>query len=169
MGRIVFITGGVRSGKSSQVLNMVEENKNALFLATALPSDEEMHERIQKHKEERPAGWRTTEATHGTLAEYIEGEEDILVIDCLTLYVGRRLTEGAPPEEIAGEVEAAVERMRVGFEHAVVVSNEVGSGVIPDNALARQFTEVLGQVNQLVAGRADEVLMMVSGIPLRVK
>jgi adenosylcobinamide kinase/adenosylcobinamide-phosphate guanylyltransferase len=169
MGRIVFITGGVRSGKSSQALKMVEKKKDVLFLATALPSDEEMRERIQRHKGERPAGWRTAEAIHGMLVEYIEGEEDILVIDCLTLYVGRRLTEGAPPEEISKEVEAAVERMRAGFELSAVISNDVGSGVIPDNALARRFTEVLGQVNQLVAGSADEVLMMVYGIPLRVK
>lgn len=169
MGKLVFITGGVRSGKSSHAVKMAEAATNVLFVATALPSDSEMQERIQKHRAQRPAPWRTVEATSGTLAEHVGGDEDILVLDCLTLYAARRLTEGAPAEEIMKDVEEALEKMREGFELSILISNEVGCGVIPDNAQARSFSEVLGQVNQFAAGIADEVLLMVSGIPLRVK
>lgn len=169
MGKLVFITGGVRSGKSSHAVKMAEAATSVLFVATALPSDREMRERIQKHRAHRPVPWRTAEATRGTLAEHVGGDEDILVLDCLTLYAARRLTEGAPAEEIMKEVEEALGKMRGGFELSILVSNEVGSGVIPENAQARRFSELLGQVNQLASGLADEVLLMVSGIPLKVK
>jgi adenosylcobinamide kinase/adenosylcobinamide-phosphate guanylyltransferase len=169
MGKIVFITGGVRSGKSSHAVNLARDEKSVLFVATAIPFDEEMDERIQKHREQRPADWRTVEATRGALTGHVKGDEGVLVLDCITLYVARRLTEEAPALKIVKEVEEAVEEMRGGFELSVLVSNEVGSGVVPDNALARSFTEVLGQANHILAARADEVLLMVSGIPVKVK
>lgn len=170
MGKLILVTGGVRSGKSSHALALaVEAEEPVLFVATALASDSEMVERIARHRSERPDSWRTEEATSGRLEEYVSGGEDVALIDCVTLYVGRRLTEGVDEQQIAREVEVAVVAMRGSHRLSVVVSNEVGCGVIPDNSLARQFSEALGRANQSVATAADEVLFMISGIPLKVK
>lgn len=169
MGRIVFITGGVRSGKSSLAVKTAGGGRSVLFLATALASDEEMRRRIENHRLERPADWRTVEVTEGRLEESLEGEEEILLVDCLTLYVARRISEGITVDEITEEIAQVLDKMRDRFELSIIVSNEVGSGVVPDNELARHFSEVLGQVNRLVAGGADEVLLLVSGIPVKVK
>jgi adenosylcobinamide kinase/adenosylcobinamide-phosphate guanylyltransferase len=171
MGKLIFVTGGVRSGKSSHALDLAgEAGEPVLFVATAHASDSEMVERIARHRAERPDAWRTREATSGELEEYVaSGGEEVALLDCLTLYVGRRLTEGVGAERIASEVEETVRAMRGSHRLSVVVSNEVGCGVIPDNRLAREFSEALGRVNQVVAAAADEVLLMVSGIPLKVK
>jgi len=170
MGKLILITGGIRSGKSTHALELaMAHDTPVLFIATAHASDEEMVERIAKHRAERPAGWRTAEATDGTLEQYVAGEEEVALLDCLTLYVGRRLTEGIGGEQIALEVSAGIELLRREHELCLAVSNEVGLGIIPDNHLAREFSEVLGRVNQIVASTADEVLMMVSGIPMKVK
>ena len=170
MGKLILVTGGVRSGKSSHALALaVEAETPVLFVATALASDSEMVERIARHRSERPGSWRTEEATSGELEEYVSGGEEVAVLDCMTLYVGRRLTEGVDERQIAREVEAAVDAMRGSHRLSVVVSNEVGCGIIPDNRLAREFSEALGRANQAVAAAADEVLFMISGIPLKVK
>jgi adenosylcobinamide kinase/adenosylcobinamide-phosphate guanylyltransferase len=167
---LVFITGGVRSGKSRFALERATAAAGqVLFVATALANDDELRARITKHRAERPAGWRTAEATEGDLAGHIDGDEPCLVLDCLALYVGRRLTEGTKPGRIIEEVESASRRMLDRFDLSIVVSNEVGSGIIPDNAMAREYSEVLGKANQVVAALADEVVLMVSGIPVKVK
>ena len=170
MGRLIFLTGGVRSGKSSAAVRTAAElDRPTLFVATAMATDGDMSARIARHRAERPAQWRTVEAVEGTLAEHVAGPEETLVLDCLTLYVSRRMGEGAREAEVTREVEKALGLMRDGFETAIVVSNEVGSGVIPANALARTFSEALGRANQAAAATADEVLLMVSGLPLKVK
>lgn len=168
--RLVLVTGGVRGGKSGYALERASSTaKGVLFVATALPNDGEMRERIRMHRAQRPDGWRTVEATAGELAAHLAGAEEVLVLDCLTLYVGRRLTEGVAPETIITEVHDAAARMLERFSLSVVVTNEVGWGVIPDNELARAYSETLGKVNQVVAARAGEVMLMVTGIPVKVK
>jgi adenosylcobinamide kinase/adenosylcobinamide-phosphate guanylyltransferase len=168
--RLVLVTGGVRGGKSTYALERVRSgSQSVLFVATAIPNDSELRERIKKHKVERPDTWRTVEATEGVLGAHLAGDEGALILDCLTLYVGRRLTEGVPPESIIDEVEEAADLMSERFSLAVIVTNEVGWGVIPDNELARAYSEVLGKANQVIADRADEVMLMVSGIPVKVK
>lgn len=170
MVKLILITGGVRSGKSSYAQELAHaEGKQVLFVATAHASDEEMVERIARHRAERPAGWRTAEATEGELEQHVVGNEDVALLDCLTLYVGRRLVEGVPGEQIAVEVSSAIELMKSSHGLSIAVSNEVGWGIIPDNRLAREYSEALGRVNQVAAAAADEVLMMVSGIPMKVK
>jgi|BarGraIncu00421A_1022006.scaffolds.fasta_scaffold07750_2 adenosylcobinamide kinase / adenosylcobinamide-phosphate guanylyltransferase len=168
--RLVLVTGGVRGGKSTYALELVRAaSDRVLFVATALPNDSELLERIDKHRAERPRTWRTAEATEGALGAHLEGDEPALILDCLTLYVGRRLTEGVPARSIIEEVEEACGLMSERFGLAVIVTNEVGWGVIPDNELARAYSEVLGKANQVAAARADEVVLMVSGIPMKVK
>lgn len=170
MGKIIFITGGVRSGKSSHALRLAEERGGeTLFLATARVVDEEMMEKIEKHRAERPAHWRTAEATKGVLSDFIKKQGETMVLDCLTLYVARRLMENLTSEKILAEVEEAIDQIKSQFELGVIISNEVGWGVIPDNPLGRQFEDVLGRVNQLVASLSDQVLLVVSGIKLKLK
>jgi len=168
MGRLIFLTGGIRSGKSGRAVDIaLTAGGPVLFVATAGASDEEMRERIENHRSGRPAGWRTAEALTGTLAPLIAGGEPTVLLDCLTLYVGRRVTEDASAREVLDEVDHALSALEA-HDLAIVVSNEVGSGVVPDNALARFYSEVLGSVNALVARRATEVYLMVSGIPVRI-
>jgi adenosylcobinamide kinase / adenosylcobinamide-phosphate guanylyltransferase len=168
--RLILITGGIRGGKSRYATErLAEETGGVLFVATAMPSDDELRERIEKHRSERPATWRTVEAVEGPLAPYLKGGERSMVLDCLTLYVGRRITEGASAADVAVEIDEAVGRMIETFALSVVVTNEVGCGIIPDNAMARHYSEVLGRANQHIAARASEVVFMVSGISLRVK
>lgn len=173
MGTLTLVTGGVRSGKSGHALEIARQaggpHGPVLFVATALVSDGEMLARIEKHRAERPDHWMTVEVTEGELAGSLAGGGEVLLLDCLTLYVARRVTDGAAPDDVTREVEEGVEAMKRDFGMSVVVTNEVGSGVIPEGELARRFTEVLGRANQLVAARADRVLLMVSGIPLEVK
>lgn len=171
MGKLVFVTGGVRSGKSRYALELAAGRESrVLFVATALPSDDEMSERISRHRAERPGTWRTAEVVSGLLADGIAGaREEVLLLDCLGLYVGRRMMEGASGDEAGSEVRRAAEAAVAAFEYSVVVSNEVGSGLVPENELGRSFMEALGAANRRVAELADEAFLMVSGIPVRIK
>ncbi len=171
MGSLVFITGGVRSGKSRRALELASESGDGvLFVATALASDGEMVDRIGRHREERPGSWRTVEALTGKLADALEADgEQTLLVDCLGLYVSRRIMEGAGGGLAAAEVLEAARVAAARFSLSIFVSNEVGSGLVPDNELGRTFTEELGLANQEVARAADRVVLMVSGIPVRVK
>jgi adenosylcobinamide kinase / adenosylcobinamide-phosphate guanylyltransferase len=171
MGSLVLVTGGVRSGKSRRALEMASESGGGvLFVATALASDGEMVDRIGRHRSERPEAWRTVEALSGKLADALEPEaEETLVVDCLGLYVSRRIMEGASTGLAAREVLDAAMLATRRFSLSVFVSNEVGSGLVPDNELGRTFTEELGLANQDVARAADRVVLMVAGIPVRVK
>ncbi len=171
MGKLVLVTGGVRSGKSRYALELAGAGAGGvLFAATAMPTDPEMVERISNHRSERPGDWRTVEVVSGRLADGLAGApEAVLLLDCLGLYVGRRLMEGASGEEAAAEArEAAVVAVRE-YDHAVFVTNEVGWGLVPENELGRLFVESLGAANRLVADLADEVMLMVSGIAVRLK
>ncbi len=171
MGKLVFITGGVRSGKSRRALELAERSSaRVLFVATALACDSEMAERIEHHRAERPGQWRTVEALSGKLAEALAPDgEDVLLLDCLGLYVARRIMEKASGKDIITETLDAARGAADGFETSILVSNEVGSGLVPDNELGRMFIEALGTANSAVAALADEVELMVSGIPVKVK
>jgi adenosylcobinamide kinase/adenosylcobinamide-phosphate guanylyltransferase len=171
MGKLVFITGGVRSGKSRRALTLAEgSSTRVLFVATALACDSEMAERIQSHRTERPGQWRTLEVVSGKLAEALKPDgENLLLLDCLGLYVARRIMEEAPWKAIVTEVVDAAHTAADEFETSILVSNEVGSGLVPDNELGRIFIEALGAANSAVAVAADQVELMVSGIPVKVK
>lgn len=171
MGRLVLITGGVRSGKSRRALELASESgTGVLFVATALANDVEMVDRIDRHRAERPDGWNTVEALSGTLEDALEPDgERTLLLDCLGLYVSRRVMEGAPAGQAASEALAAAKKAADRFALSIFVSNEVGWGLVPDNELGRMFVEELGRANREVASASDEVLLMVSGIQMRLK
>jgi adenosylcobinamide kinase/adenosylcobinamide-phosphate guanylyltransferase len=170
----ILITGGARSGKSRFAQQLAAEaGGNVLFIATAEAKDEDMRLRIEAHRQARPAGWKTLEApleVSGIIGQHI-GEVEIVIIDCITMLVANIMlqdTGKASAEELAlTEIEALVDRMdRIGATF-ILVTNEVGLGIVPDNALGRRYRDCLGRANQMLAQRADEVYLMVMGIPVR--
>lgn len=158
----VMVTGGVASGKSTFALELARAwSGGKLFVATAEPLDEEMRARIAKHRRERGESFRTVEEPLSI--ERHAGEN--VVLDCVTMWMNNLLHY---------EKEAEWERILNAFldglgERAAIVTNEVGWGTIPENALARRFNRFLGAANRLIASRMDEVYLLVSGVPLQIK
>lgn len=167
-GHLVFVIGGARSGKSSFAEARVKEFAPPwIYIATGQAFDDEMRARIARHRAERGEGWRTLEAPHDLVGALRDAPTDApMLVDCLTLWLTNRLlAEADLPTERATLVAALTARTAPTF----VVSNEVGLGIVPDNALARRFRDAAGRLNQQVAAAADSVLMMVAGLPLKVK
>jgi adenosylcobinamide kinase / adenosylcobinamide-phosphate guanylyltransferase len=166
--RRTLVLGGARSGKSRYAEALITALPSPwIYLATAEAGDAEMAQRIATHRAGRDKRWQTIEAPHA-LAQAIENAPPAspLLIDCLTLWLSNRVLANA---DIAGEtskLETALDR-RLG--PVVLVSNEVGSGIVPDNALARRFRDLQGQLNQRIAARTDRVVLLVAGLPLIVK
>ncbi|HCG76724.1 MAG: bifunctional adenosylcobinamide kinase/adenosylcobinamide-phosphate guanylyltransferase [bacterium (Candidatus Ratteibacteria) CG_4_10_14_3_um_filter_41_18] len=173
MGKIIFVTGGARSGKSKFALKLAKKfGKKVIFLATGLPKDREMEIRIKIHQKSRPKDWRTIVEEKDVL-KAIKGIKDsfcrLLLIDCLTLFVSNLLLADKKEKEILTEVRNIVKLLRKAKYTTIIVSNEVGDGVVPVNKLARRFRDVAGLANQTVAENADEVYLAVAGIPIKVK
>ena len=179
---LIFILGGARSGKSTLAEKLARElggERGVLFTATAEAHDDEMRERIRKHRSDRPAGWRTLEAPRrvGTrISQMLDGTEKVVVVDCLTLLVSNilcALPENAQVHEVerdtAEEMATLVAACRASSATWIVVSNEVGLGLVPDNPLGRTYRDVLGRANQQLAAAADQVLFLVAGLPMRLK
>lgn len=160
----VVLLGGARSGKSAMAARLAgESGAPVVFIATAEPRDGEMAVRIQRHRIDRPADWRTIEAPLDLVgAVRSTSPGDFLVVDCLTLWVSNLLEQGKDPEEI-GVVAAEVAR-EMADRQGVVVSNEVGLGIVPANELARVFRDVLGAVNVTFASLAGRAVLMVAGL-----
>ena len=161
----VFVIGGARSGKSSLAVKLAHRSQAEVTLVvTGTPSDPEMAERIRLHRAERPAAWRVIERPTdlaGGLSRV--GEDSFLILDCLTLWVSNLMEAGRDETEIietARHVSAALAQ-RSG--HGVVVSNEVGSGIVPLNALARAYRDALGRVNAIFAEAAERSVLVVAG------
>ncbi len=168
--KIVFITGGARSGKSSFALKEAEKIKGKkAYIATAEVLDEEMSKRIEKHKLDRGKEWTAFEepVKIAELISKIEGEYDVIILDCLTLWLSNVIHTDL---ELESETKKIINAL-YGLKHSTIyiVSNEVGMGIVPENKLARQFRDLAGMLNQKIAGVADEVYILVSGIPLQVK
>ena len=172
MGKLTLITGGTRSGKSRWAVRMASEREEPVtFVATLIPGDEaEMRERVKRHRADRPAHWETVEEARD-LARVFEGaiRAGTVVVDCLTLYVSNLLLDGRSDDEILENVAHACEQMKRSSAEIIVVTNEVGWGIVPDHAMGRRFRDVAGLVNQKVAETADEVYMVSCGIPIRIK
>jgi adenosyl cobinamide kinase/adenosyl cobinamide phosphate guanylyltransferase len=159
----VLLIGGARSGKSVTDARLASDSGSPVtFIATAVAGDDEMAERIARHREVRPPAWRTVEAPLDVLgAVEAASSGDFLVIDCLTLWVSNLLGEGAGATQIDAAGAAVVEALE--RRRCVVVTNEVGMGIVPVNELARQFRDVLGSVNARFAASAERALLMVAG------
>lgn len=181
MGRLILILGGARSGKSAYAQEIARRlsqgERGVTYMATAVVGDEEMEERIASHRAKRPPSWKTVEAPQ-TAAEAIEeiGEErQVIILDCLTLLISNLMLEkadgktGIRQDDVLREVERLVEAAKRVKSQVIVVSNEVGLGVVPATKLGRLFRDIAGRANQLVAREADEVYLMWAGIATRVK
>ena len=161
---LILLIGGARSGKSELALRLAaEQSSPVVFVATAQAGDAEMAERIAVHRQERPADWRTIEEPL-LLRDTIESVErdSCLVVDCLTLWTANALELlGAAEAEAQAGAAAAAATVRTGL--AVVVTNEVGLGIVPDNPLGRSYRDLLGRVNTIWAEAADQAYLLVAG------
>ena len=164
---IIFITGGARSGKSQYAVDLAsKESGDVLFLATCIPRDEEMKQRVEEHRKNRPKDWKTLEEEKDILSILKDCQSDVVVIDCLTLLLSNLLLG---EDDVREAIKGLVEFLKEASFTTIIVSNEVGSGIVPENEMARRFRDISGWANQLMARYADEVYFMVSGIPIKIK
>ena len=166
---LLLLLGGARSGKSALAVELAAQGRAAVvFLATGEAHDDEMTERIARHRDERPAGWTTVEEPHA-LAAAVSAvpAEACLVVDCLSLWVANVLDRGAAAVEAEGEEAAAFAAARPGL--TIAVSNEVGMGVVPPTPLGRSYRDVLGRVNATWARAATDAYLVVAGRVLRLE
>jgi adenosylcobinamide kinase/adenosylcobinamide-phosphate guanylyltransferase len=178
MGEMILILGGARSGKSRQAEGLAVARGPVMYLATALvdPADAEMVARVQRHRRTRPDDWTTKEIPRDleTVLPTLVAQEGSVVIDCVTLWISHLMLGlgGGPAlddEAILATVDRAIQIAREGPARVIWVSNEVGSGVVPDNALARRFTDLQGWTNQRLAAACDQVILCVAGLAVRLK
>jgi adenosylcobinamide kinase/adenosylcobinamide-phosphate guanylyltransferase len=167
-GLTTLVLGGARSGKSRYAEWLIATYKPPwIYIATAEARDDEMAERIAAHKARREAGWQTVEAPHDLAGALAAAASDAAVlVDCLTLWLSNVMEGGS-------DIEAQTTRLEQTLAGrsgpTVLVSNEVGLGIVPDNALARRFRDLQGTLNQRLAAQAQRVVMMVAGVPVTVK
>jgi len=172
MAKLIFITGGARSGKSRFAVKLAEQLASKVtFVATAMAKDEEMRERIRRHQKDRPGHWRLVEEGKNLslVLSQLDASCELVVIDCLSFLISNLLLDNAKEGNIikqVREVAGKVLHLRPTF---IVVSNEVGYGVVPSTRLGRSFRDICGQANQIMAEQAQEVYLMISGIPMRIK
>lgn len=168
---MVLVTGGARSGKSRFAEARLAELAPGgpwRYVATAEALDDEMRARIAHHRARRGERWRTVEAPRA-LAAALDGDEAGVLVDCVTLWLTNLLLDGADDAALAAAVDEVAERARAAPRPVVVVTNEVGGGIVPDNALARRFRDVAGFANQRLAAAAAEVVLCACGLPLRLR
>jgi len=171
MNDVVYISGGARSGKSSFALERALQFSSRAFLATAEPFDDEMVERIDKHQRERGDGFVTLEepiALDEALRSLPRGI-DVVLVDCLTVWTGNMMHRGFSDDEIMTAVGRLIDVLKVPPCHIILVSNEVGMGIVPEHAMARRFRDIAGMINQKVAAVATEAYFLCSGLPVCLK
>jgi adenosylcobinamide kinase/adenosylcobinamide-phosphate guanylyltransferase len=191
MGKLILVLGGARSGKSTYAEQRAVElgGDSVLYLATSESKDEEMGHRIAKHRAERPSAWKTLEAPRDVvrLLNLEPEKRKVILLDCMTFLVANHLLAAAGPggdpfgdpssdpfdvqieASVVAEVEGLVAYVRSTDVEMLVVSNEVGLGLVPPYELGRAYRDILGRANQILASHADEVLLLVAGIPMVVK
>ncbi len=164
--KLTLVIGGARSGKSRYAEGLITALPPPwLYVATAEAGDDEMAERIAAHRARRGTPWRTIEAPHD-LAAALAAATGTALVDCMTLWLSNRMLAGADLEKEFARLDDVLSRRN---DATVLVTNEVGSGIVPDNALARQFRDEQGRLNQRLAARAARVVLVVAGLPLMVK
>lgn len=185
MGRLIIVTGGARSGKSSFAERLAKDSKmDVVYIATSIPFDDEMKARIKKHVAQRPKEWKTIEAYKDidVPLEYEKNENIVFLLDCVTIMVSNIMLETqldwdkASEEEIDHVEEAVKQQIKKVLITAekkdavfIMVTNELGMGIVPENRLSRVFRDIAGRMNQMLASAADEVYLCVSGIPVKIK
>lgn len=186
MGKCILITGGARSGKSSfsEELAKVYGSK-VLYIATAVAFDGEMKERIKKHQDARPKGWTTIEAFKN-ISEIIKNngdKYDCILLDCITVMLTNLMLEyfnydmdhlkiedyNKAEEYLVRQINEMVDAIAAADVDAILVTNELGWGIVPENLVARVFRDISGRINQILGGRADQAYLTVCGIPMKIK
>ncbi|MEA4847550.1 MAG: bifunctional adenosylcobinamide kinase/adenosylcobinamide-phosphate guanylyltransferase [Clostridiaceae bacterium] len=186
MGKAILITGGARSGKSSYAEKLAKElGGSILYIATSIPFDEEMKLRIKKHKEARPEEWDIYEGFRG-LGKVISekgGQYKGILLDCITVMITNLLLEypgidfdnagyedyEEAEKQIKKECEELLEGVRRTAATVIIVTNELGSGIVPANLMGRAFRDIAGRMNQYIAEQCDEVFITVCGLPMKLK
>jgi adenosylcobinamide kinase/adenosylcobinamide-phosphate guanylyltransferase len=178
VARIILITGGTRSGKSEHARKAAEALPGPrAFVATCRATDEEMSQRIKKHQQERlKTDWHTIEAPL-ELADTLRKAQsfEVLLVDCLTLWISNLMYEareqegGLTEEHIAGKAAELLKVCSARQGAVIFVTNEVGSGIVPENSVARLYRDLVGRCNQIIAEGADEVTLVTCGLPLNLK
>jgi len=169
---ITLITGGGRSGKSRYALELAGSYGKRVFIASAVAIDPEMRKRIGNHRRERGNGFVTLEVPLDPAAalQSLPPGTEVALLDCLTVWLGNLMHgEGISDDSSCVEIESFLDLLSSPPCDLIIVTNEVGMGIIPDNAMARTFRDLAGRLNQRVAAKADRVILMVSGVPLVVK
>lgn len=185
MSNIILVTGGARSGKSNFAESLCrKQNNKTAYIATSIPFDEEMKSRVKKHQESRPQEWKTYEIYKDiyTIVEELDKNHQTVIMDCVTLMVNNLMftygieVDQATSQEldeleeyIKDQIKKLMEALKKTGLYFVIVSNEVGMGIVPENKLSRIYADFVGRANQLIAKYSDEVYFVVSGIPMKVK
>jgi len=177
-----LIIGGARSGKSSFAQELaLKQGGSVLFVATATAGDDEMARRIDQHRKARPAAWGTLEAT-SSLGKQIQAKVEqaqVVIIDCITLLVSNIFGQYSHQEEqidadqieraVTAEIEELVECINRLDACFIIVTNELGTGLVPPSRAARLYRDLLGKANQMLAAVSDEVFLMMAGVPVKIK
>jgi len=169
---IIFLTGGARSGKSTFALKLAGTlGKKTAFLATGQAHDAEMKQRIAAHKKIRPRHWATVEEPLciSRALKKMHPKTEVVIVDCLTLLVSNLLLAGKSEKFIIAEIKKSLQAMKKSNFSTIIVSNEVGCGIVPENKLARDFRDIAGAVNQLAARSSDKAYTLISGFPVQLK
>ena len=169
---VILVLGGVRSGKSRYAQQLAQRSSRVAFIATAeRRDDEEMRLKIERHRSERPTHWKTIEEPLQLAPRVVAAafDHDAILVDCLTLYASNLLEAFSDPLQAEQQVEQLCHALLTVPCQVILVSNEVGSGVVPAYALGRRFRDLVGEINQRVAAVADTVLLLVAGLPLVLK
>lgn len=168
---LTLITGGARSGKSRHALELASRYSRKTFIATAEAFDSEMQERIRKHQQERGTSFTTIEESIN-LADAIKkipGGTEVAIIDCLTVWAGNLMHKHKGDHTSFQEIDSFLQTLPNAPCDLIIVTNEVGMGIVPENKMARQFRDLAGTINQQVAHLADSVILTVCGIPMMIK
>ncbi|NLX89307.1 MAG: bifunctional adenosylcobinamide kinase/adenosylcobinamide-phosphate guanylyltransferase [Syntrophomonadaceae bacterium] len=170
-----MVTGGARSGKSRFAgLTASKAKASVYYIATCIPQDEEMMARVEHHRQNRPSNWITLEEAvdPARVIEQYDRAGSVFILDCLTLLVSNWLLSGEIsncPEEILARVKRLAETASNAQALVIIVTNEVGWGIVPADQLSRDYRDILGRANQIIASYADEVYLMVSGLALEIR
>ena len=179
MGKIVLVTGGSRSGKSTFAEKYAAKyGERVAYVATAQVYDEEMRYRVDLHQQRRPSSWKTYECPYDaeTAISDAAKEHDMILFDCITLYITNTLLRDYHEEEIARHYEVVTTAVKQLIKSAeasdstvIFVTNEVGAGIVPGDALSREYRDLAGLANQLVAAAANEVYLVTCGLATEIK
>lgn len=185
MSKIILVTGGARSGKSSYAESLcINQNNNTAYIATSIPFDTEMQDRVKKHKESRPQHWTTYEIYKDIfkIIKEVSQNNKTVILDCVTLLVNNLMftheinIDESTQEEvnqieeyIKNQVKLLLEEIKKTDLYFVIVTNEIGMGIVPANRLSRIYGDIVGRINQQIAKDSDEVYLVVSGIPMKIK